>query len=153
MDKNGNPTEDELQVYSADVIRAFGVPGVVAYHIPNQRKAKVQYLVKLKAMGVRKGAADWGFVLPGGRAAFIEIKKHNGEQRQAQRDFQRDVRASGALYEVAHTPEEIDGVLSAFGVINKPIRESQPRQRASGGRSGEGTGNAYPSPKPRKVAA
>jgi len=51
------PTEDEEQITLAVYLnRRFGRYGWI--HVPNQRWAKVQYLKKLSAMGVKKGFPD-----------------------------------------------------------------------------------------------
>lgn len=113
------PTEDELQVYSADVFRAFGVPGVVGWHTPNGMRVRPAVAKKMKAFGVLSGVADWTFIVPG-RAAFVELKTLTGRQRPEQKKFQRNVEALGCVYVIARTPEEIDGAFAGLGVINKP---------------------------------
>lgn len=125
------PTEDDLQIYTADVFRAFRRPGVVGFHVPNQNTAKVQYRVKLKRFGVLPGVSDWMFILPSGLVRFLELKDDEGRQSKAQLQFEADVTALGAPYALARTPAEIDGVLSAWEVINKPASES-PRASVSG---------------------
>src|SRR5437016_1359895 len=120
--------EDALHIYAADVIRTFGRPGVVAYHIPNQGMHKVQYRVKLKQMGLCPGAGDFGFVLPpDGHSAFLEIKTLTGRQSDDQILFEGRVSTAGAKYLLARTPEGIDAALTALGVIDKPV--SQPAKR------------------------
>lgn len=115
------PTEDDLQIYTADVFRAFKRPGVVGFHVPNQNTAKVQYRVKLKKFGVRAGVSDWVFILPGGLVRLLELKDDEGRQSDSQESFEADVTALGAPYAIARTPKQIDGVLSAWDVINKPV--------------------------------
>jgi hypothetical protein len=143
------PTEDELQVYSADVVRAFCVPGVVAWHTPNQNMAKVQYRVKLKAFGALPGVSDWTFIRRGLLAAFVEIKTLTGRQSDDQKKFQAAVEACGCTYAIARTPEEIDRVFSALGVINKSV---SPRGSLAMGRAGRDATHA-PSGSKFKVAA
>lgn len=126
MNTQRQPTEDELQVYSADVISAFKVAGIIAFHCPNGGYRHPAVAKKMKAMGVLPGVPDWTFNLPGPRFAYLELKDHKGRQSEAQKQFQRDAEALGIPYLVARTPEEIDGVLSALGVINKP--NSVPRR-------------------------
>lgn len=115
------PTEDDLQIYTADVFRAFGRQGIVGWHTPNQNNAKVQFRVKLKKFGVLPGVADWVFILPGGLARFLELKDDEGRQSSSQEIFEANVTALGAPYAIARTPTEIDGVLSAWDVISKPL--------------------------------
>lgn len=115
------PSEDDLQIYTADLFRSFGRPGVVGFHVPNQNMAAVQYRVKLKKFGVLPGVADWVFILPGGLARFLELKDDEGRQSSAQGLFEAGVTALGAPYAIARTVDEIDGVLSAWDVISKPV--------------------------------
>lgn len=123
------PTEDDLQIYTADVFRAFRRPGVVGFHVPNQNTAKVQYRVKLKKFGVLPGVSDWVFILPGGLVRFLELKDDSGRQSSSQSLFEADVMALGAPYALARTPAEIDGVLSAWEVISKPVQTVTEGQR------------------------
>lgn len=122
------PTEDQLQIYSADVFRTFKRPGVVGFHVPNGGVRHPATAKRLKAMGTRPGVSDWIFIIPGGHVRCLELKDHKGRQSPDQIEFQAEVEACGIPYAIARTPDEIDGVLSAFGVIDKP---SSPRASAS----------------------
>jgi hypothetical protein len=140
-----SPTEDQLQVYSADVFRAFGVPGVIGFHVPNGGKRHIATAKRLKAMGVLAGVPDWVFVLAAGRAGFLELKDEAGRQTDEQKKFQREVEALGCPYAIARTPEEIDAVMSAFGVIDKPASPEM-RRGAGGGPGVEPVECATPGP-------
>lgn len=114
------PTEDQLQEYSADVFRAFRRPGVVGFHVPNGGKRHIATAKRLKKHGALAGVSDWVFIMPGGQARFLELKDHRGRPSEDQKQFRADIEAIGAPYAIARTPEEIDGVLSAWEVIDKP---------------------------------
>lgn len=132
------PTEDQLQIYAADKLRAFGAPGIVFFHVPNQNMASPQYRKKLNSFGLLPGVSDWIFVLPGSHVAFLELKTLRGVQSKSQKDFQRNVEALGAPYLIARTPEQIDGVLLGLGAI---LDLKFPRSGVGvGGRSGRGNG-------------
>lgn len=131
------PSEDQLQVYAADVIRAFRVPGVVAWHTPNGGHRSPSVAKQLKSFGVLPGVADWTFMSHGPRVAFLELKRRMGVQSKAQKEFQAAATALGAPYIIARTLEEIDDALIALGVINKVSNRTR---SGSGGRSGEALG-------------
>jgi hypothetical protein len=114
--------EDMLQVFTADLLAAFKRPGIVAYHTPNGGKRHISVAKKLKQMGVLAGVADWTFLMPGARTAFLELKDADGRQSDAQEDFQRDVEALGFRYELARTPEKVRDILLAWDVIKVPVR-------------------------------
>jgi hypothetical protein len=119
MDSDQLPlTEDMLQVFTADLLAAFKRPGVVAYHTPNGGKRHIATAKRFKKMGVLAGVADWTFLLPGARTAFLELKDGNGRQSEAQVEFQRNVEALGFIYEMARTPEQVKGILVAWDIIN-----------------------------------
>jgi hypothetical protein len=115
-------TEDMLHVFTADLLAAFKRPGIVAYHTPNGGKRHISTAKKLKKMGTLPGVADWTFLLPGARAAFLELKDGKGRQSDAQVDFQRDVEALGFRYELARTPAQVKGILVAWDIIKVPVR-------------------------------
>jgi hypothetical protein len=114
------PTEEQLQMYSADVFRSFGAPGVVGFHVPNGGWRDPATARKLKAAGVRPGVSDWVFFLPHGNYACVELKDHRGKQSSSQKDFQNDVEAIGGVYCIARTTDEIDRVFGRLGIIHKP---------------------------------
>jgi hypothetical protein len=114
------PTEDDLQIYTADVFRAFKRPGVVGFHVPNGGKRHIATAKRMKKFGALAGVSDWVFIVPGGQARFLELKDDTGRKSDSQESFEADVTALGAPYAVARTPAEIDGTLSAWGIIDKP---------------------------------
>jgi hypothetical protein len=125
------PTEDELQRYSADVLRAFAVPGVIYFHVPNGGWRDPATANKLKSMGVRSGVPDWLLLLPHGRYACVEIKTLKGRQSANQVEFQESVKKVSGVYRIARTPEEIDAVFTELGAIRKPQPEN--RRQVAGG--------------------
>lgn len=120
-------TEDMLHIYTADLLRAFAAPGVVWWHTPNQNKHKVQYRVKLKAMGVRAGVPDFTIIVPeteGNRrpiVSFLELKDAIGVQSDGQIKFERDVTRIGVSYVIARTPGQVDWTLTEWGAVIKPV--------------------------------
>ena len=102
----------------------LAAPKVVFWHVPNQkgtRKTWEQGL--LKAMGLKAGVADLCLVLPGGRAAFIELKVADGKQRKEQAEFQAEAEAAGALYAICRSVDDVNATLKAW---NAPMRGCLP---------------------------
>jgi hypothetical protein len=114
--------EDMLHVFTADLLAAFKRPGIVAYHTPNGGKRHISVAKKLKKMGTLPGVADWTFLMPGARTAFLELKDADGRQSDAQVDFQRDVEALGFRYELARTPQQVKDILIAWNIIEAKVR-------------------------------
>jgi hypothetical protein len=114
--------EDMLHVFTADLLAAFKRPGVVAYHTPNGGKRHISVAKKLKKMGTLAGVADWTFLMPGARTAFLELKDGDGRQSDAQIDFQHDVEALGFPYELARTAEQVKDILIAWDIIEIKVR-------------------------------
>ena len=56
-------------------------------------------------------------VLPGGRAAYLELKSAKGRLSPAQREFHAACLAAGAECEVARTTDEAIAVLASWGAV------------------------------------
>jgi hypothetical protein len=70
----------------------------------------------LKRMGLQPGWPDFILVLPGGYAAFIELKALDGSLSKAQRDHERAAQALGARWAECRSLEEVQAVLEMWGV-------------------------------------
>lgn len=74
--KPKRPTEDQEQIILADYLDLrYGYFGWI--HVPNQRWAKLAYLVKLRRMGVKKGFPD---IIILKHKIFIELKRVGGKR-------------------------------------------------------------------------
>jgi hypothetical protein len=109
--------EYRLQYFVTQLLKFNAAKGVIFYAVPNGEYRSKRTLAKLKGMGVRAGVADIAFVLPGGRAAFLELKSLRGYPSPEQRVFRADVEATGALYAIARTQEEVTDILNSWGVL------------------------------------
>lgn len=49
---------------------------ICIFHVPNEQYTSIGYTRNLKAMGLTAGVADYCVLLPQGRVAFIEFKRH-----------------------------------------------------------------------------
>lgn len=89
-------------------------PELLIFHVANERKAAVQYYVKLKRMGVLGGVADFLAFPDSGRKAAVELKDDEGVQDAEQIKFQKRWERSGGVYYLVRTLEEFQNVVSAL---------------------------------------
>lgn len=89
-------------------------PGLLVFHVANERWAPVQHHVKLKRMGVLSGVADFLAFPAGGRAVAIEMKDDEGTQNDDQKKFHKRWERAGNPYFVCRTLEEFQGVISGI---------------------------------------
>lgn len=110
--------EDILQI---QVIRFLKVaaPDCIYFHPANGGSRHPGEARKFRDMGVRPGVADLCFVLPDGRAAFIELKAGKGRQQPSQALFQTDCERLGAPYAICRSIEDVQAVLEGWGLILK----------------------------------
>ena len=107
--------EDILQMQVARFLKV-AAPDLLFFHCPNGGKRHPAEARKFQDMGVLPGVADLCFVLPEGRAAFIELKAGKNPQQGTQKAFQAACEAVGAAYAVCRSLAEVEAVLSGWGV-------------------------------------
>lgn len=113
--------EYRLHYFVVQLLTFNAAPGLVWFAVPNGEYRSKRTLSKLKGMGVRAGVADLAFVLPGGKAAFLELKSPRGYPSPEQRTFRDDVERAGGLYAIAKSQDEAIAVLEAWGALrSKP---------------------------------
>lgn len=112
-----DPTEESIHRAAIQFLRFSAAPGIIYWHCPNGEARSKATGAKLQAMGVLPGVADICLVLANGRAAFIEIKNRAGRQMPEQKHFERLVVASGALYAICRSHEDIERTLTAWGAL------------------------------------
>jgi hypothetical protein len=89
-------------------------PALLIFHVANERKAHVQYHVKMKRLGVLAGVADFLAFPVGGRKFAIELKDDKGEQDADQVKFQRRWERAGGLYFLVRTVAEFQNVVNGM---------------------------------------
>lgn len=117
-------TELSLQVFTAQFLTLSAADSVMWYAVPNGEYRSKRTGAKLKRMGVRAGVPDFALVLPGGQAAFLELKTPKGRLSKAQKDLRPEIERSGAYYEVADTSEQVIGILRAWGAVRRSVAVS-----------------------------
>ena len=107
--------EDLLHLSVARFLK-IAAPALTWWHTPNGGSRHPGEARKLKDMGTRPGVADLSFVLPCGRAAFIELKAPKGRQSPDQKAFEADCATNNAPYAVCRSIEEVAETLRGWGV-------------------------------------
>lgn len=113
------PTEAAIQHAIIELLRFTAAPGLIYYHCPNGEMRSERTGARLKRLGVKRGVADLCFVLPDGRAAFMEVKRPGGQQSTDQRAFELQCEATGAPYRIAHSSKEAETIFEEWGAIRK----------------------------------
>ena len=89
-------------------------PELLIFHVANERKAAVQYHVKLKRMGVMGGVADFLAFPANGAKVAIELKDDKGTQDADQIAFQKRWEHAGGVYHLVRTLAHFQNVVSAL---------------------------------------
>ena len=111
--KQRHVSEQEIQIKTAQWVQKTH-PRLLAFHVANERRAAVQYHVKLKRMGVRAGVADWLLFPDNGRKVAIELKDAEGEQEPDQITFQKQWERAGGQYFLARSVEEFKSIVNGL---------------------------------------
>lgn len=88
-------------------------PGLLIFHVANERKGSIGAVMHFKRMGVLPGVADF-LAFPKGRAVAIELKDDEGKQRTGQTAFEDRWEDAGHTYIVVRTLDEFKGVIAAI---------------------------------------
>lgn len=86
-------------------------PALLIFHVANERKASIQYHLKLKRLGVLKGVADFLVFPIDGRKIAIELKDDEGKQDAEQIKFQRRWEAAGGSYFIVRTVADFQFII------------------------------------------
>lgn len=111
--KQRHVSEQEIQMKTAQFMRDSH-PTVLAFHVANERRAAVQFHVKLKRMGVLGGVSDWLVFPDNGRKAAIELKDKDGEQEPDQIAFQKRWERTGGVYFLLRSVDEFKSVVDGL---------------------------------------
>lgn len=119
--KGYSATEQQTHNAIVDFLRIEAHRKLIWYHVPNQGKRPPLAGAKLKRLGMLPGVADFAFVLPDGRGAFIEVKTDDGKQSLEQLAFQSRCYEAGVPYAVARSLDEARSVLGKWGALRGPV--------------------------------
>lgn len=111
-----NP-EEGLQKAIWQHIVLLGNPKAIAYAVPNGEYRSKRTGARLKAQGVVAGVPDLAFVLPDGRAAFVELKRPGGTLSPAQKAFHAKCAAMDVPCAVIADIDTAVATLRGWGVL------------------------------------
>jgi hypothetical protein len=110
-------TEDQLQAAQVKWFdEQYPQHRQMLFAVPNGGKRDKRTAQLMQATGVKPGVADLVLVLYYA-VVFIENKVGNGEQSQAQIDFQRRVEVRGHLYFLLRTLDEFKDLMRKLIVV------------------------------------
>jgi hypothetical protein len=115
--------EDRLHRSVAEYLRTVH-PDLVWYHPANGGWRSAREAGKLKAMGVLAGVCDLAFILPGGQAAFIELKAAKGALSIPQKVFIERAERNKAWVAVCRSIDEVIATLADWGVQARSQRSA-----------------------------
>jgi hypothetical protein len=87
------------------------------FAIPNAGRRSLRMGASMKHEGLKSGVADLCFMLPAGKAAWLELKKPGNYQTLEQKGFQARCERLGHPYAVAKTLEQAIGILRSWDVL------------------------------------
>lgn len=110
-------SEHALQLAIAAELALRLPPGVVFTAVDHAAKLSPRQAGERKRRGVKRGQADFRFVLPpDGQSGEIELKADDGRRFAEQRAWEQGVRGAGGLYAVCRSMAEVEGTLAGWGV-------------------------------------
>lgn len=114
-----------LQMAVVEYLRLAGVPGLLFFSVPNERKCNPAKGAQLKRMGLLPGVSDLVIFVPKGDidhvVLFLELKAKGGKQTEDQSAFQGFAEDYG-FYEVADNIDDAIRFLEGYGAIRTVVR-------------------------------
>ncbi len=118
------PSEHVIQCRLMDYLAYAAKPEVYYFAIPNQSNRHIASAAKMKAEGVRSGVADLCFMLPGGRAGWLEMKKPGGSMSETQKAFRDRCELLGHNWALAKSVDEALEVLTKWDALKPAYRRA-----------------------------
>lgn len=128
-------TERQLQRSTAQLVSWALRPGVIAFHVPNERESALSRKI-LSGLGVLPGVADWIILAPvvfgtrfndgtwthkTCRAFAVELKTERGKQSKAQIAFQGMCEQAHVPYVVCRSLSEFADALRTWGLLRDGV--------------------------------
>jgi hypothetical protein len=114
--------EHKIQVALMDYLVIALKPDAYVFAIPNQANRHISNAVKMKAEGVRAGVPDLCFIMPEGRAAWVEMKTPKGSLSQPQREFRDRCMRLGHPWAMCRSVDEALKVLTEWDLLKPAYR-------------------------------
>ena len=99
-------TEQELHIQVADYLNMALGPQTFWHHSPLEGKHKVQYRVKQRRLGAKKGFPDI-LIIHRGRPILIELKTATGRVSDAQKECHKQLMLAGAVVKVIRNLDDL----------------------------------------------
>jgi len=115
--------EAELQRAICKLLAYACNPGVVWFAVPNGGARSKTEAAIMKGLGVQRGVPDLAFVLPPGRAAFLELKAKGGKVKKdsPQAVMRARIEAAGGFCAEADTIEKAIEILRGWHVVRAAL--------------------------------
>lgn len=113
-------SEHKLQTQLMEYLTVKGRRDLFWFAVPNAGMRSLRVGAMMKAEGLRPGVADICFMLPGGKAAFLEMKTESGRLSPHQEGFKHRCEMLGHPYRVARSLDEAIEVAREWGVLRDP---------------------------------
>lgn len=107
----------EESVIQCAIVEALSLSRVYFFSVPNERKASIQQMSRMKAMGLRSGVSDLVVMGHDGRAHFLEVKTATGKLSKSQMLFRELCEANGWPYAIARSSEEALTICKGWGIV------------------------------------
>lgn len=117
------PSEHRIQTTLLDYLSYAARGDLYYFAIPNQANRHIRNAVKMKAEGVRSGVADLCFMFPGGRVAWLEMKKPGGSLSATQKTFRDICTALGHDWGTAKSVDEALELLTRWDALKPAYRK------------------------------
>ena len=114
------PLEFKMHVALENLLRHALLPGWWYTHIPSGELRDKVTAARLKAMGLKRGCADFMFIGPK-TLFFLELIRKGEKPSEAQREFAAMVKACGFLYRLSDTLDDAVTTLKEMGIIRARI--------------------------------
>jgi hypothetical protein len=99
-------SELSIQAQILAYIKLQAKPGVFAFAIPNAGKRGPRAQTQAKREGMMSGVSDLAILMPGGRVAWLEVKRAKGKQTPMQKVFSQLCYDINHLYGVAYSLDD-----------------------------------------------
>lgn len=119
-------TEHALQSSILEYLRLNARKDAYWFAVPNAGKRSFAQGTWMKAEGLTAGVSDLVFMLPGGKCAWLELKRSPKQRQTAEQIiFEEICKDLEHSYAVAHTFDEAIAILREWGVLPSTKEKSR----------------------------
>jgi hypothetical protein len=126
-----DPSENQIQMGIVKFFRTLKAyqRGWTMHSVPNQGRTRGDKIHAWK-MGQVAGIGDLLFINPANQTHYMEIKRIDGEQQEAQVEFEKHcgMRDTPTPYEIARSVDEGVAILKKWGLLEKTQKKTGPGQ-------------------------